>query len=93
MLTRPDSAGYCAFTYTVAMSKNDMIELLDFYVKCLLSWSGTTGVNDEAVRTRKVELIEQAIVLSASNSNKNCLNYLIDLCVIKKLVNLSYLYI
>lgn len=85
MLTRPDSAGYCAFTYVVAISKNDMIDLLEFYIKFLLAWSGSGArCEDEAVRKRKIELLEQAIVLSAANSNPNCLNYLIDLCILNK---------
>jgi hypothetical protein len=79
MLTRPDASGYCAFTYVVSMAKHDLLELLDFYLKFLL----TSKEVEENVKTM---LIEQALVLSAANSNKNCLNYLIDLCILNRLV-------
>jgi hypothetical protein len=89
MLTRPDSTGVCPFTYVVAMPRHDMIELLDFYMKLLLAWSPSDDdeTNDEKhVRERKVELIQQAFVLAASNANRNCLVYLIDLCILNRFV-------
>lgn len=70
-----------------------MIELLDFYMKLLLAWSPNDDdddddeTNDEKhVRERKVELIQQAFVLAASNANRNCLVYLIDLCILNRFV-------
>lgn len=71
------------------MPRHDMIELLDFYMKLLLAWSPSDddGTNDEKhVRERKVELIQQAFVLAASNANRNCLVYLIDLCILNRFV-------
>lgn len=73
MLTKLDSNGYCAFTYA-AMAKHDALALLKFYVKFVVD-SNIHGLRSIGM------LLEQALMLSAMHANKNCLNYLIDLCL------------
>ena len=72
LITQLDSNGYCALTYA-SSSKKDLSSLLEYFVNVIISNEGNE------LSCIKL-LLEQALVLSAMNSNKNCLVYLIELC-------------
>lgn len=66
MITQLDSNGLCALTYA-SLSKKDMYQFLDLYIHCIQKSLSLSSVK---------LLIEQSVVMAASNGNLNCLIYL-----------------
>jgi ankyrin repeat protein len=72
IITQMDSKGYCAFTYS-CLSKKDLHHILQYFMEVIQANDPKNGL--KIVQ----DLLVQSIVLSSSNGNKNCLNYLINI--------------